>query len=127
MSSINIFIDMAKKEFEQYLSRRIMTEDGWVYFCRGCGQYHPETEFYHSKKSKWGIDSRCKIHYKKTKEELDPEMDYLKLDALSENDFIETQKFLERLGYKFGPGQPSVHSQFMERVKNKKDKKNGTN
>lgn len=109
------------KQFEQHLSRRIMGEDGyWLYFCRICGTYLNEKQFYNSQKSKWGIDSRCKIHYKKTKEDIDPEMDYLKLDALTEEDFIETQKLLERMGYKFCEGCPSVHEQFMERVKNKK-------
>lgn len=117
---------MGKKEFEQYLSRRIMGEEGWLYFCRGCGQYHPETDFYHSKKSKWGIDTRCKIHYKKSKEPVDKDMEYLNLDPLTEQDFIDTQKLLERIGYKFGPGEPTVHEQFMAKRMNK-NKDNGTN
>ena len=36
------------------------------------------------------------------------------LDTLL-NDFIETQKLLEKLGYKFGPDELSVHEQFMLR------------
>jgi len=44
---------MAKKQFEQYLSRRMMAETGWVYFCRQCGLYLPEEQFYKAKDTRW--------------------------------------------------------------------------
>jgi len=103
-----------KKQFEQYLSRRIMTENGWAFFCRICGEYKPETNFYNSNKTKWGIDNKCKEHYTK-KEDDDKEMDYIKFNPLKETDFIESQKLLERMGYKFGPHQPSISEQFNKR------------
>ena len=106
---------MAKKQFEQYLSRRMMGETGWVYFCRQCGEYLPEGQFYKSKESKWGLDSRCKIHHSRKDIDDDGEMSYLKLNPISETDFIETQQFLQRIGYTFS-GE-SVNEQFLKKYK----------
>lgn len=103
---------MGKQQFQQYLSRRILTKDGWCFFCRICGTYLPETDFYKSKNSNWGIDTRCKLHY--GKKETDDDMDYLKLDPLKEKDFIDTQKLLQKMGYKFGTDK-SIHEQFIEK------------
>lgn len=111
---------MTKKQFQQYLSRRILGESGFMYFCRICGQYKPENDFYKSKEGGWGIDTKCKEHYTRKEENDDPEMDYLKLNPLKESDFIETQKLLESMGYDFSTGV-SIHEQFLERHKlNKK-------
>jgi hypothetical protein len=109
-----IFIEMGK-QFQQYLSRRVMTEEGWALFCVQCGQYVAETNFYKKKGSTWGYDSRCKIHYTRKDKDDDGEMDYLKLNPLTEDDFIQTQIMLEKMGFKFGPGEKSVHEQFMDR------------
>ncbi len=49
-----------KKKFEELLSRRIMGEQGWEFFCRLCGKYQPEQQFYKKKGGKWGLDSKCK-------------------------------------------------------------------
>lgn len=111
---------MTKKQFQQYLSRRILGDNGFQYFCRICGEYKPETDFYKSKESIWRIDTKCKIHYTRKETDEDDEMSYLKLNPLKENDFIETQKLLERMGYDFSTGE-SVHQQFMK--KHKLDKK----
>lgn len=108
---------MGNKQFEQHLSRRVLTENGWEFFCRICGEYKPEHEFYNSNKTKWGIDTKCKMHYGKKDEDDDGEMDYLKLNPIKESDFIEVQTILEKMGYKFGPDEPTVHEQFMERHK----------
>lgn len=104
---------MAKKQFEQYLSRRMMGETGWVYFCRTCGLYLPEEQFYKSKDSKWGLDSRCKIHHSRRDPDDDGEMAYLKLNPITEQDFIDTQVLLEKLGY-FFTGE-TIHTQFKKR------------
>lgn len=107
---------MAKKQFEQYLSRRMLGNDGgWVYFCRVCGLYLPESQFYKSKTTRWGLDSRCKIHHSRKDPADDGEMSYLKLNPITEDDFIGTQKILERMGYTF-TGQ-TVHEQFMNKHK----------
>ena len=58
------------------------------------------------------MDTRCKIHY--TRKESDDGMDYLKLDALKEKDFIEAQKLLQRMGYEFGTDK-SIHQQFLDK------------
>jgi len=95
------------------LRRRMLSEEGWVYFCRICGKYLPESEFYKSKAGGFGIQTKCKHHYKKNSvEPYDPEMEYLKLQPIQDDDFYETQKLLESLGYEFGPGKEPVYKQF---------------
>ena len=100
-----------KKKFELYLSRRIMGPNGWMFFCRLCGKYVDEEQFYHKKGGKWGLDAKCKIHYTRTTEEDDPEMSYLKLDPIKESDFKNVQELLVCLGYTF-TGQTTIHEQF---------------
>lgn len=99
-------------EFDKYLNRRILTQEGWSYFCRICGTYKLETEFYSSKRGSFNIDTKCKEHYTRRSKDDDKEMDYLKLDPLRENHFHQTQRLLENLGYKFGPGQEPIFIQF---------------
>lgn len=111
------------KRFEQYLSRRILTEQGWMFFCRICGDYKPESTFYKSSKTQWGIDTKCKSHYKKygpTAE--DKTVSHLKLGPIRESDFYYLQVFLEKMGYEFGPDKPTVHEQFLERMKKRQTK-----
>jgi len=102
------------KHFQQYLSRRMMSVDGWTYFCTQCGTYKPEKDFYKRKDSIWGIDSSCKHHGQKLDIEPDKDMAYLKLNPLTEKDFIDTQQFLKKIGYCFGCGK-TIHQQFMEK------------
>ena len=110
---------MMKKQFEQYLSRRILGDNGFMYFCRICGEYKPENEFYKSKNSVWSLDTKCKIHYTR-KENDEDDNPHLKLNPLKEQDFIDTQIFLEKMGYDFSNGI-SVHEQFLTKHKlNKK-------
>jgi hypothetical protein len=99
------------KKFDNLLSRRILGETGWMFFCRLCGKYVAEEHFYKKKDSKWGLDSKCKLHYQRNSEDDDPEMKYLKLDPLKETDFKNTQELLSLLGYKFDNGI-SIHEQF---------------
>lgn len=114
-----------KKKFETQLSRRIMGPTGeWLFFCRNCGRYRPETDFYKKRGTTWGIDSRCREHYDKTKEPIDPEMSYLKLDPLKETDFKNTQELLMNLGYTFN-SDLTIHQQFCKKH-NLKEKENET-
>jgi hypothetical protein len=103
-----------KKKFEDLLSRRIMGEQGWLFFCRLCGKYQPEEQFYKKKGGKWGLDSKCKIHYHRKDKDEDPEMDYLKLDPIREEDFKNTAELLCSLGYNFDNGI-SIHKQFCKK------------
>lgn len=103
---------MGQEQIQINLKRRMLMEDGWNYFCRICGEYKPESNFYKSKTGLFKIDTRCKIHYEKKNKEETNEMDYLRLDPLTDNDFEGAQRLLERLGYKFGVGIPPVHIQF---------------
>jgi len=106
-----------KKKFELYLSRRMILPDGnWGHFCRLCGKYVAEEHFYKKKDSKWGLDSKCKLHYQRNSEDDDPEMKYLKLDPIREEDFKNTAELLSSLGYKFDIGI-SIHEQFCEKHK----------
>lgn len=103
------------KRFEKHFNLRIMGSHGWLYFCRQCGDYLPENRFYKRRGTAWGYDSSCKLHKDKTnKEEYDPDMEYLKLNPLTENDFIGMRKFLNELGYCFNCNK-TIHEQFMER------------
>ena len=104
------------KRFEQHLNLRIMGKDGWLYFCRQCGDYLPENQFHKRKGSTWGYNSSCKNHGQQVKSEYDPDMEYLKLNPISEADFIEVKQFLIKLGYCYDCGK-TVHEQFMERHK----------
>ena len=99
-------------EFERYLKRRMLTEEGWVYFCRICGTYKPEDEFYTSKTGPFRIDTKCKEHYTRKEDDDNGEMDYIKLDPLKEEHFYETQIVLKNLGYEIGPDSLPVHIQF---------------
>lgn len=107
---------MGKEQINMNLRRRMLGDDGFFYyFCRNCGTYLPETNFYKSKTGPFKISTQCKLHYgKKNKDESD-EMDYLKLDPIQDSDFYGTQDLLERLGYKFGIDVPPVHIQFSKK------------
>lgn len=108
---------MGKEQINFNLRRRMMTEDGWIYFCRNCGTYLPETNFYKSKTGPFKISTQCKLHYsKKDKDESnDIDMEYLKLDPIQDEDFQGVQRLLETLGYQFGVDIPPVHIQFNTR------------
>lgn len=99
-------------EFDSFLKRRMMTESGWQYFCRICGDYKNESEFYRRRTSPFKMDTRCKLHYTKRDTDDDKEMDYLKLAPLREEDFKQTQRVLQMLGYEFGEGSEPIHIQF---------------
>lgn len=107
---------MGKEQINFNLKRRMLNADGFFYyFCRNCGTYLPETNFYKSKTGPFKISTQCKLHYsKKTKDESD-EMDYLKLDPIQDEDFQGVQRLLETLGYQFGVDIPPVHIQFNTR------------
>ena len=111
---MEIFIGMGK--FDKQLSRRILGEDGWLFFCRICGKYQLETDFYKKKDSKWGIDSKCKLHYQRNTEEDEKGMEHLKLDPIKEEDFKNVQELLELMGYTFN-GKKTIHEQFVEKNK----------
>ena len=103
---------MGQEKIQTNLKRRMLTDSGWIYFCRICGEYKPEDNFYKSKTGPFKIDTRCKIHYEKKNKEESNEMDYLKLNPLSDNDFEGAQRLLETLGYKFGMEHPPIYEQF---------------
>ena len=98
------------------LSRRMMTDEGWVYFCNVCGEYKGKKQFYSRSKAPFKIDTKCKIHNKKQLED-DAEMKYLNLHGVRKEQFDEAQLVLERLGYLFCDGCPSVHQQFLKKHK----------
>jgi hypothetical protein len=107
---------MGKTKIDSYLKRRMLTDNGWIYFCRLCGDYKPESDFYKSKHTHFGITYKCKLHYGKDKSNETPEDDdivsYLKLQKISDSDFEQTQVVLEKLGYRFGPNELPVWKQF---------------
>ena len=107
-------MSMGTPHIQKYQNRRMMTQSGWTYFCSQCMDYKLETEFYKSKDTPFGITYKCKLHYKKN-EEADPEMEYLKLQPVTEQDYEETKSLLEKLGYKTGPGELPIWKQFQNK------------
>lgn len=104
---------MVSKRIDNLLSRRFIGPNGsWYLFCRLCGEYKPETEFYNSKTGKFGKTYKCKQHYQKKTEEIDTEFNYLNLNPITDNDFIETEKVLQKLGYSIGPNELPIWKQF---------------
>lgn len=104
---------MVSKRIDSLLNRRFIGPDGnWFLFCRLCGEYKPESEFYNSKSGKFGKTYKCKQHYKKSDEPVDPEFNYLNLTPLTDNDFVQTENLLKRLGYKIGPDELPIWKQF---------------
>lgn len=104
---------MTSDRINTLLHRRFIGPDGgWFLFCRLCGEYKPETEFYNSKSGKFGKTYKCKIHYQKSNEPVDADYNYLNLNKITDNDFIETENLLKRLGYKVGPNELPIWRQF---------------
>ena len=98
---------------KEFINRRIWDkEEGLSYFCSICGKYKPEKDFYKRKNSKWGVESRCKIHFTKKGKLEDKEGDHLKFNRLTEQDFIGARNLLQKLGY---DTTKDVHKQFKER------------
>jgi hypothetical protein len=103
---------MGQDRLSRFQNRRLLTDQGWVYFCKLCGDYKPESEFYKNKAGHFGLTYKCREHYKKNPNAGDKTTDHLKLNKLTDEDFVETQKVLEKLGYEFGPGSLPVWEQF---------------
>lgn len=102
---------------KEFLYRRIWTEESGVsYFCSICAKYLPENNFYKSKRSKWGIDTKCKKHYTKRDKDGDRSNDHLKFSRLRSSDFKGASYLLQQLGYDT-TGKTSVHQQFLNKHK----------
>jgi len=85
---------------KEYLNRRIWDKDnGLSYFCSICGQYKPEKDFYKSKTKKWGVETRCKIHFSSRDKDDDRNDSHLKFTRLTETDFTQARHLLQLLGY----------------------------
>lgn len=103
---------MGSKKMQSFLNRRMLSENGWLLFCRLCGEYKLESEFYNSKTTPFGKTYKCKEHYQKSTTETSDEFDYLKMNPISDKDFEGTEKVLKSLGYKIGPDELPIWKQF---------------
>jgi hypothetical protein len=103
---------MGSKKINSYLNRRIWREDGTYYFCRLCGDYKHENEFYNSKHTPFGKTYKCRIHYSKTGDAVDDESEHLKMNPITDSDFEGAETVLKNLGFTFGPGELPVWKQF---------------
>ena len=96
-----------------YVKKRIMTDQGWQYFCEDCGDYHTIEHFYKNSSRPFGIFPTCnRLKENKEKSSRDYSMDYFRLNNVSEEDVLETLDLLERMGY---DTCGSVHKQFMQK------------
>jgi len=84
----------------------------WYLFCRMCGDYKPEYEFYNSKDTPFGKTYKCKLHYQKDQPKSDPDTEYLKLSTITDDDLAQTELFLKTLGYTIGPNELPIWRQF---------------
>lgn len=103
---------------DEFVNRRIWDRElGLSYFCTICGCYKPEAEFYKSKRTKWGVETKCKIHFTKAEpDEVKGENAHLKFSRLTEKDFLGARKILNSLGYETSGGT-SIHQQFLDKYK----------
>jgi hypothetical protein len=100
---------------KEFINRRIWDKnDGVSYFCSICGKYKPEKEFYKSKKNKWGVETRCRLHFTKRDKDDDRNDHHLKLSRVTEKDFIGARELLQQLGY---DTTKDVHQQFKNKHK----------
>lgn len=108
---------------DEFVNRRIWDKElGLCYFCTICGQYRPDKMFYRSKRTAWGKDTRCKLHYTK-KEKDDGTNNHLKLAKVKEEDFIGARELLKKLGYDTSATHNPIHQQVIEKY-NKLNKTN---
>jgi len=102
-----------RKRLQGFVEKRILTEEGWIYFCSDCNEYHDETKFYKQKDRPYGIMSTCS-HAKRGLRDKNPDktLSHLKFGNITEEDIEGTIDLLETLGYNtFG----NVHEQFLKR------------
>lgn len=104
-------MNMGNERIQRLQKRRILSDNGWLYFCNQCGDYKTEAEFYKSKSTPFGVTGKCRLHFK-YEDPADPEFEYLKLNPITDEDLDQTKIVLEKLGFKFGPDQPPVWIQF---------------
>lgn len=103
---------------KELVNRRIWhAEWGLSYFCSICGEYLPEKNFYTSKRNKWGVETRCKLHFTKKDPDEDFDTTHLKFSKVTEKDFIGAREILKSLGYDTTDPHHSIHQQFMEKYK----------
>jgi len=99
-----------------YSKRRIMTDDGWKYFCADCNDFHPKSWFYLDQKKPFGVFPSCSRNKgagtTKKSEKSDVLTKHLKMQPISEDDIRIVLGFLTHLGYDVDKG---VHQQWMEK------------
>lgn len=103
-----------------FVLKRIMTDEGWKYFCTECSEYHHYDAFYRAPGRPFGIFSTCSKQKQKTKgrgTKIDHSLDkidtsHLKLNKVSQEHIEETIDLLKLLGY---DTSGNVHEQFIKK------------
>lgn len=107
-----------------YVQRRIMTENGWRYYCTECNDYHHYEEFYKAASRPFGIMSHCsekrRGRFIGKREKKDPNIEkvdtsYFKLNKVTEEDIKNTLDLLNSIGY---DTTGNVHEQFIKKHEN---------
>ncbi len=100
---------------KELVNRRIWHKElGLCYFCSVCGSYKPEKDFYKNAKTKWGVQSICKIHSTRKEKDNTEDDNHLKFTRITEEDFLNARKLLNSIGY-ITSGTTSVYEQFMNK------------
>ena len=101
-------------------TKRIMSDEGWLYYCSQCEGYKPESEFNKDRNRPFNVYYICKDHrrenYREKNGEPDKDLEHLKLVFVSQSDYDEKDRFLEALGYDLSK---DIHQQFLERIRKK--------
>lgn len=100
--------------------KRILSEQGWLYYCSMCEGYKPETEFNQDKNRPFGVYYICKEHRKQNYNKvnnIDPNdnLNHIKLVFVTEQDEQMKHSFLSNMGYNTNTDK-SVHQQFMDKI-----------
>jgi hypothetical protein len=100
-----------RQRLQGYIEKRILTEEGWLYFCSDCQDYHVESRFYRQTDRPYGIMGSCS-QSKKGQYDRNPDkgLSHLKLGNISQDDIQGTIDLLETLGYNTSG---NVHEQFI--------------
>lgn len=109
-----------KERLLGFSKKRILTEDGWLYFCVDCHDYHKWDAFYRNRDRPFGIMPTCSKSKKGKQTKSDPELAHLKLGNVTEKDIQATIDFLELMGY---DTTGNVHEQFLKKYEKLLSKK----
>ena len=93
--------------------KRIMSEEGWLYYCNNCQIHLPEEEFNNDKNRPFGkyyICKDCRKEQYKNRNGIEDGLEHIKLTYASPEQKEMVNVLLQRLGY---DTSKNIHQQFL--------------